>query len=248
MPPPASPMSSRSTSLDRGNDGAEVAIIPDLELRGRMLQDQVSSSRPQSVTSVRSLAADDQVLIDQLQSRIDALEYDNERLRAANHISEANPTPIIGLETITQERDDALGQVTQLQTSLDDHRTRLSSLMGDHQQAIIALEVQKRDNENIANMLQKDLDEHAVLVQGLQATIDEQEIALQANRMDISKKDEEITSLNTRLESMSSEMQSETIDMGAQIDELRMAGQVSVQHVLLSQSLNLFSIGNHRIV
>lgn len=201
---------------------------------------------------MRPPSADDLALVDQLQSRIDALEYDNERLRAVNHVPDASPVDVTQLEAAQKERDEALSRISDLEASLsaseyafNDAQRQVSSLEGEYQKTIKALEDQRSEHETIISTLQAQVDEHAALVKTLQTELSEQEVIIQENAALVNSRGEEITTLTKRLEDVSTELRIEKQDMGAQIDELRMAGQVGFSLIIVKSALKTYSPGNH---
>ncbi|KAF5385794.1 hypothetical protein D9615_002454 [Tricholomella constricta] len=251
MPPPASPMSSRSVSLNDHSAGdsleSDVYGKP-VQERGALFKSAsaTASARSDSVASIRSISADDRGIVDQLQSGIDALEYDNERLRAVEPptiTAEAGADHLAKLQAVQQERNDAVSKITTLEAALaaskDDlegERTRLNSLEEDKRRTISALEDQNHGKELTLAALQAKLDTKLTLVSQLQAQVDTQGINIQQNESFIMAKDKTIASLELKLAAVSAELQDEKNELGTQIDELRSAGQETI--ALYEERLN----------
>ncbi|KAF8070239.1 hypothetical protein FPV67DRAFT_1486720 [Lyophyllum atratum] len=222
MPPPASPMSSPTRD---GIDGLE----PDVQ--GKGLQER-SHPLKSTMTSIRSLTADDRTLIDQLQSRIDALEYDNERLRAAPPTPDTSPDQV---QIAQQERDEARSKILSLEADLaaskgdiEDQRMRLKSMEEEKERTVSTLQTQTDASESNLTALQAKLDTELGLVTDLRTQVDQQGTTIQQNNTLISSKEEVIVSLELKLAAVSVELQDERNELGTQIDELRSAGQETI--------------------
>ncbi|RDB16858.1 Dynactin subunit 1 [Hypsizygus marmoreus] len=242
MPPPASPMSSRSVSLqsNMSADAREGVAIAESEKSYHerihsALKSGSVSARPESASSVISLPTEDESAVDRLVSRIDALEYENDRLRGVSHTPDTDTDQALQLQAIQQERDDALGRITSLEATLtasegalEDQRAQVASLVESHQQAVLILETKNSDMENKAKSLQANLDEQLTLVKELQSRVGEQEDSIRNTQDLLSSKEDEIASLGLKLQKMSAESRSERVELGSQIDELRLAGQETI--------------------
>ena len=181
---------------------------------------------------MRSLSGDDGPALERLQSRIEALEYDNERLRNSGRLASPHPGDALHLENLSKERDDALDRIAQLEASLLASSTaidvQVASLEQQNQEARLNLETQKHDMQRTIDAIQQKLECETDVVRNLQATISEKETIIGENSASVSDLMADIRSLQLKLESLSTELQREKQDMGAQIDELRMAGQASI--------------------
>ncbi|KAG5635215.1 hypothetical protein H0H81_012019 [Sphagnurus paluster] len=249
MPPPASPMSSRSVSMgdhpsSDAQDDSEVFGKP-LPERGQLLKSAsaTSSNRSDSAASIRSLAADDRVLIEQLQSRIDALEYDNERLRVAQQTLSETDTDTTELQAVQQERDTARTQIAALESALDvvkrnteAQEIRVKSLEDENQQLALALEDEKRVGETLIAELQSKLDAELLLVRELEIKAEAQEKIIHDSEERTKTKAEKVVFLEAQLTALSAELQEEKNELGIQIDELRSAGQETI--ALYEERLN----------
>ncbi|KAG5643612.1 hypothetical protein DXG03_000620 [Asterophora parasitica] len=245
MPPPASPMS-RSVSMSEYSDAINGV---ESDVRGPLFKSV--SARSDSVASTRSVGADDRALIEQLQSRIDALEYDNGRLRAlpppaapaAPVEAEADAAAVdtdhaahaAQLQAAEQERDDAVSKIATLEAALaaskdelEGERTRSKSLEEENQQAVSALEDQTRHSEIKLTELKVKLDSQLNLATDVQGKVDAQVTTIQEKEALITAKDGMITSLESKLAAVSAELQDEKEELGLQIDELRSAGQETI--------------------
>jgi chromosome segregation ATPase len=211
-----------------------------LVLASRKPTSSISSPRSESVISVRSSATDERNLIDQLQSRIDALEYDNERLRSVGNTLGVNhddsPT-VAQLDGLEQERDEAVRRISQLEGELKDsehtlgaQRTHISSLEEDYQRVLIELEALKLSSDSRLQAQQKKIDGSAVLVMSLQGDIDKHAAVAQQKDTLCKAKDAEIAALELKIQKTSIELQEEKSELGAQIEELRLAGQASLTY------------------
>ncbi|KAG6868926.1 hypothetical protein C0993_007700 [Termitomyces sp. T159_Od127] len=236
MPPPTSPMSSRSVSLnDRLIDAMDTSD-PDvfskgMQDRSRQLKSaNMTSTRSDSVTSIRSSAVDDHALIEQLQSRISALEYDNERLRTAQSSFDAKAD-----QQAQDGLDDALSKIANLEASLaasitekENQEARIKTLEDDGHRLQAALDAQNLAKENDIEALRGKLNAELAATEELRTKISEHEVATRDKEAAIVAKDGMITSLESRIAAVTTELHDEKIELGAQIDELRSAGQETI--------------------
>ncbi|KAH0589374.1 hypothetical protein H2248_005132 [Termitomyces sp. 'cryptogamus'] len=235
MPPPASPMSSRAVSLNRSIDAID---MPDLDAFSKVSQDRsyqlksvsVTSTRSDSAASVRSSAVDDHVLMDQLQSRINALEYDNERLRAIQ-----SPLDTKADQQIQDGLDDARVKIASLEallaasvTEKEDQESRIKTLEDDKHRLEAALDDQNCAKESDIAALRGQLDTKLAITEELRTKIGEHEAATRQKETAIQVKDETISTLESRIAAVTAELHDEKIELGAQIDELRSAGQETI--------------------
>lgn len=257
MPPPDSPAGlSRSVSL---NDGplrslanAEPAV--DLEANGRALQDKIAllmsgkgvpsthSPRPSSSASVQSSSqvSDLQLLIDQLQSRLDAMEYENQRLRDLPVDNKANDGADrkveelqVVMDELRKERDEVSTRVSGLETqikaserSLDERNTKVESLERLVQQHAADLERQKADSEGRVKDLQAKVEDSEEMVRNLKEAIEAKEGLENQNDSVLKAKNAEIALIESRMQKTSADWEQERKHLLSQVDELRQAGQV----------------------
>ncbi|KAG6862208.1 hypothetical protein C0995_002138 [Termitomyces sp. Mi166 len=236
MPPPASPISSRSVSLnDRSTDAIDTSDLdafsrgsPD---RSRQLKStSMTSTRSDSVASIRSSAVDDYPLIDQLQSRISALEYDNERLRAVQTSFDTKAD-----QQAQDELGDARSKIASLEASLtvsiaeqENQESRIKTLEDDKHQLEAALDARNLTKENDLATLRGQLDSELATAEELRTKISEHEATTRQKETVIQAKEEMISSLESRIAAVTAELHDEKIELGAQIDELRSAGQETI--------------------
>jgi chromosome segregation ATPase len=239
MPPPASPASSRSISIneyplrEETTDPLSIANINKYDVHGNT-NAMASSVRPPSAASNGSTAADE-AIHDQLQSRILALEYDNERLRTLTSVTGSAPDYKVNLPTIERERDDAVARAATIEAKLvasehiiETQRKQITSMGEEHQQFIMQLET---DHRCSLEALQIKLDDNASVLETSKGSIIEQEAIIQASEAKHHSMEAEITRLERELQNSAVELQTEKNELGAQIDELRVAGQV-IPHVV----------------
>lgn len=191
------------------------------------------SPRSESATSFRSSATDERNLIDQLQSRIDALEYDNERLRSVSNMPADDKLNDAQLQLVEQERDEAVRRIAQLEAelltsknALQAQSTHSSSLEQDYKRVLEELESLQISRDSRLKELQEKLDDDAALVKTLKDAVDRQTSIAQEQETLCKTKENEVAVLELRIEKAYTELQEERNDLGAQIGELRMAGQV----------------------
>lgn len=190
------------------------------------------STRPPSSASDGSNLAEETMYLDQLRSRIQALEYDNERLRALNAAPTSAPDTLHP-KTIEQERDDAVSRVVSTeamlatsQQTLEGQQMRITSLEEERQRLAFQLETEKLEHHNSLQAMQTKLDSAISLVETLKGSIHEQKHVIQQGEANLISRETEIARLEAELKNSSTEFQTEKIELGTQIDELRVAGQV----------------------
>jgi len=190
-------------------------------------------SRSASATSFRSNATDEQNLIDQLQSRIGALEYDNERLRSVNNTPGDNNSDDTQLQSVRQERDEAVRRIAQIEaelsaseSALEAQRTHSSSQEQEYQRVSIELEVLQLSKDSRFEEMQKKADDDATLIKTLQDAVNQQATTTQQQETLSKTREAEMAVLERRLEKAYTELQNEKSELGTQIEELRIAGQV----------------------
>lgn len=171
--------------------------------------------------------------LDQLRSRIQALEYDNERLRALNVVPTSAPDDTVHLKPIEQERDDAVSRVASTeamlatsQRALKEQQMQITSLEEERQRLAFQLEAEKLDHHNSLQAMQTKLDSAISLVETLKGSIHEQENIIRQGEVNLISREAEIARLESELRNSSTELQTEKFELGTQIDELRVAGQV----------------------
>ncbi|KAF9458432.1 hypothetical protein BDZ94DRAFT_1292002 [Collybia nuda] len=240
MPPPASPMSSRSVSMNEyppREDTPDSPLAPKAEVSHGLgiSAPTVSSVRSSSSASDKSTVLDEAVHLDLLQSRIQALEYDNERLRVFNLAPPSIPDEAVQLKNIGLERDEAVARVSSMeallaaaQRNLEEQKTQITSLETERQHLAVQLETEQLNHHNNLQVVQLELDGTSSLIATLKSQIHEQEFIIQQNEAKTVSKDSEIARLESELQNSSTELQTEKIELGTQIDELRTAGQETI--------------------
>jgi DNA repair exonuclease SbcCD ATPase subunit len=224
MPPPPSP---KLSQLQPNDTSVTDDVSPAIEIRHKT--HMRSYSRPSSSTSFRSAATDEVTLAEQLQSRLDALEYENERLRTA---SEAEP--VVDSVQLQSEKQIAIDRVAELEAKLagleqssqtrDDELQKLeirnSELTTQLNEA--TLEVKR----SLVNHEQESQAHHATLkslrdqVQELERLISQKDEVIDGHKSDVA-------TLRSDLARAYADLEEDRKELGAQIDELRIAGQVS---------------------
>ena len=246
---------SRSVSLNDGplkdNSADPENSLLDLEMNGRALQEKISmlmgakstpssakrTSRPSSVSSVHSSSytAELQAHIDRLQSRVDSLDYENKQLRdeSANsnngELSEVKSC----VETLQAQRKETMARILELETqmktserSVNERNTRIESLERQLSQSAADSERQKVEADNRLKDLRAKLDDGESMVKNLKEAIEAKEGLENQNDVVLKAKNSEITLLESRLQKVSADWNQDKKELGAQVDELRLAGQV----------------------
>ncbi|EFI28199.1 CAP-Gly domain-containing protein [Coprinopsis cinerea okayama7 len=234
MPPPASPF---SKSHPNHHDEAPESIS-----QFRLFGDR-PDSRPGSSASVRS---DDNSLIGRLQSRLEALEYENERLRiAAASAPTSQPEPAADdaerlreLEELRGEKDGALSRVTDLEEELKQAKSltsrqeqEVASLNSTIQALQLDLDKEKADrldDQQAFTSLQAEMQDVVKDMEQLQKVFDDQQASQSKLDEDLQVKEAEIEALQSKLAQVTAELEEERKELGTQIDELRIAGQETI--------------------
>ncbi|KAG6813321.1 hypothetical protein H0H92_012134 [Tricholoma furcatifolium] len=231
MPPPASPMSARSVSLS-DLDGSDFDTFSPKAGHPRKSAGPMST-RSDSVASFRSLAGDEH-LIDQLRSRIEALEYDNERLRLQQSSVDATEQEQQHQHT-QHELDEARSKILSLESSLnvskanvDSQETRIKLLEEAKERIESELASTSRTMEDSLSASEAKL--HAALEESkeLQSKVVEHETSAHRKESALRTHEETIASLEARISTLNTELHNEKVELGAQIDELRSAGQETI--------------------
>ena len=225
MPPPPSP----NLSQQQLNDTTTTIDVPPARHKPHVR----SHSRPSSSTSTRSAATDEVALIEQLQSRLDALEYENERLRTASEVEPAVDS--VQIEQLQSEKQYAIDRATELDVKLagveQDLKSRdidLRKLESQNMQLTIQLTDATSEVQRYLASHEQETQAHHASFRSLRDQMLELERFNSQKDAVISAHSSEIGVLRGELESAHSDLEEERKELGAQIDELRIAGQVSL--------------------
>ncbi|KAF8993711.1 hypothetical protein BDQ17DRAFT_1312094 [Cyathus striatus] len=245
MPPPASPVSAvaRSAPYIKPLHEREDSIVSltELQTNGKILQERISHlvspsvdspSRPHSSSSVSS-GGEDRELVEQLESRLRALEYENDRLRmaSANEVT----SEVVPVEPLRLELDEANGHISKLTHLLSEQEEVLE--MRDKKIASLeqkcttisgCLEVEKSSKESDIRVLHKKLEECDGIIQSLQETVQSSDVFIVERNTLLEAKETELNILQSRLDDACGNFEEERRDLGLQIDELRVAGQETI--------------------
>ncbi|KAK6981223.1 hypothetical protein R3P38DRAFT_3464352 [Favolaschia claudopus] len=212
MPPPASPIT-RSVSHN-SESGAW------------------GSPRPESAASTRSLVNEER---EQMQSRIQALEYENQRFRTASVPPEVNGDSQAELEALRIEHDGAQSRAVELDTqlqaaqrSLEERGIQLQELENMRSQALASLGEEKARGDTRIQTLERELEETRVLGKTLTDTLSSKESVERESDQKLQAKQTEIVTLEARLKRIQLELDEERTELGNQVDELRQAGQETI--------------------
>jgi len=194
-----------------------------------------SSSRPGSSVSLRSAGNDDLSILELLQSRLDAAEYENERLRAAPDTESGaiSSLQLEQLERLQKERQDALDRTSYLEAELPLLESRLATSLSDldnfrtsYQSLTLQLEEQNAEVKQLTATYQSDLQSHTWEKQVLQERIDELDRSSRQKDESNEAQLSTIKELERNFEKLLIDIEDERQDLNTQIDELRVAGQV----------------------
>ncbi|PPQ99742.1 hypothetical protein CVT24_009725 [Panaeolus cyanescens] len=240
MPPPPSPnrplrLSSVSLQPDDLFTSSENGGQPSASLFSA-----TSHSRPSSSASLRSSAVDDAQLLERLQSRLEAAEYENERLRAASTVERDEATSISkqntsAMETLQQERDHATERLNLLQekhdmleNTLSDYSKQVDGLQADQQQLMIQLAEAKAKHDQMTKLHEDELQDRLDEVKSLQDLLVTSELQVKESEALLQAQTERIEQLELQVERMGADFDADRRELDARIEELRIAGQETI--------------------
>jgi CAP-Gly domain-containing linker protein 1 len=230
MPPPPSPKHLNLAPGTEEYSPKRLDARDTLIVKEKLLTFGSSSSRPASSTSFRSTGTDDLNLIEQLQSRLDAVEYENERLRTSSEIDVGGQ--LKALQTERQEIIDRSlrleGEISLLESKLAAQASEIETFYTEKEN--LTAQVTTSQSEVLASRLahQQDLDTHAIQLKILREETDSYCRANSENDNIIKSNALVIEQLSADFERVCREFEEERKELGVQIDELRTAGQVSL--------------------
>lgn len=230
MPPPASPipLTTRSISLNDADD------------------------RPIPLAFAQS--SQDAVTIEALKSRIEALEYDNDRLRSLGSPTRESANLSERLNILQAEKDDAISNLTTLENTLatlrqfhEEAEASRTTLENDVQARTVEANRTREEQERRCAVLQLSLDEHVATLRKLQESLSVKQQTEERQRNLLEKKEQEFLELSSRAQHLTRQLDSEKLELGSQIDELRIAGQVCGMSLFLVTCITMY-VGNDRTV
>ncbi|KAH9911458.1 uncharacterized protein B0H18DRAFT_1062562 [Fomitopsis serialis] len=243
MPPPASPSSSvRSVSLSDAQNEGDPSSVTDLQKNQRSIEDRmadimgnrmVSPSRPTSSTSARSSSAGDfQLRLDSMQARLDALDYENQQLRANADSAQDNSKR---LEVLLVDQKHTASRIAELESlvrtterTVSERDSTIEALERAAQQMSLNIDKAKNDAEARVRDIQTKLDDRDALVANLKEALQTKEGLQSENDAVLGAKDAEISLLETRVQKAYGDLEDERRELGHQVDELRKAGQETI--------------------
>uniref|UniRef100_A0A0W0FSC5 CAP-Gly domain-containing protein n=1 Tax=Moniliophthora roreri TaxID=221103 RepID=A0A0W0FSC5_MONRR len=248
-PPPQAPASpvrrTTITSRARSRSRAGTTTAPGSPRRP---PSRVSVSRPSSVASGRVSVTGGRVSVDPevMQSRIDALEYENERLRGRvgqleGEVIEANSraTAAAAAEATATENDAQRAVVDKLQLEkrrLEERRSELEYAYDESRKEVERLKEEKKLMESEKTHLQEvnnKLEEEKVRTESEKAVFEESQAGLESEKQALEKAK---TDLEEKLRKLVVEFEEERRDLNDCVDELRQAGQASLYEEKLRQA------------
>ncbi|KAF8973365.1 hypothetical protein BDZ97DRAFT_1780925 [Flammula alnicola] len=242
MPPPPSPKPLQIHSSTM-NDNAP-SLLPNFESQGKATGDKssatsssFSSSRPGSEASLRSAGTDELSILEQLQSRLDAVEYENERLRTASIIEPGAPS-VAQEEELEQrrlEQKEAIDRTSNLENKLSELESRLKSqasqvesLESETERLTSELNDARSESQRSIAAHQSESETHSLEVKSFQEKLDELD-RLNSQKEEINEANTlKIKQLEANLDQSCIDMEEERRELMAQIDELRVAGQETI--------------------
>jgi chromosome segregation ATPase len=190
-----------------------------------------SSPRPESASSSRSILNEERA---QLQSRIQALEYENERLRVTSLPPlQVDSESLAELNAVRLEYEEAESRVSQLEAklnaaeqSLEAQAAQMLELESAREQVLSNLDEEKAQGESRLQTLQAELEDTLRLAKTLKETVSLKETAERESEGKLKAKQAELASLELRLKRTQTELEEDRLELGGQVHELRQAGQV----------------------
>ncbi|EIW62820.1 uncharacterized protein TRAVEDRAFT_34134 [Trametes versicolor FP-101664 SS1] len=248
MPPPASPssttLSSRSVSLNGPQTPIDPLPLTDLESNGKALQDRIagllssktpSSPRPESRTSSGGSThlVEMQSQLERMQARLDAAEDESQRLRTRADGAEREASQRI--ESLVAERDRHATRVAELEAAartaeraLTERDATVEALQRTADQAARDVDKARADGEARLRDVQSKLDDRDALIVQLKEAVEVREGEQSESAAVVKAKNTEIALLEARVEKAYAELEEERRELGAQVDELRRAGQETI--------------------
>lgn len=190
-----------------------------------------SPSRPTSSASGRSSSAGDyQLRLDQMQARLDAVEYENSQLRVNAELGEDNSKR---LEALLVDQKHTASRIVELESvirtterTISERDSAIEALERAAQQTVLDIEKVKGDAEARVRDIQSKLDDRDALVTNLKDALQTKEGLQSENDAVLQAKDAEIALLEARVQKAYSDLEDERRELGGQVEELRRAGQV----------------------
>jgi len=190
----------------------------------------LASSRPSSSSSFRSTGTEEQGLIDQLQSRLEAMEYENSRLRN-------DTAPISELQKIREEKQEALEKAKALEKELKDSETAIASRVteiestkAEMKDLLERLESITLESSSLKDTEQERLNAHEEDVKRLKEEF-ERQLRDQENVITQTKGENE--RLAADLSTLQVDFEAEREHLNIQVNDLRIAGKVSCLFIFI---------------
>jgi CAP-Gly domain-containing linker protein 1 len=197
----------------------------------------------ESLLSVGSAAGvEQQAHIDRLQSRLDALEYENERLRST--MDKPNPPglDVSSNETQAAEASSLMTRILELEARLQAAESSFDerdSVIDSLQNTLADSEKQKSEGDRRIAEFETKLAESVTSAKGLSKIIEQKEAKEQELASILNTRKSEIDALEGQVDHLSAQLEDERTELGGQINELRQAGQVC--HLLTTNRVIQFA-------
>jgi CAP-Gly domain-containing linker protein 1 len=186
---------------------------------------------PESATSVNDAnTAEQQANVDRLKSRLDALEYENERLRSALDESKVADSGVSDFNETQAEKDQVLmARVLDLETRLQAAESSFDerdSMIDSLQNTLAGVERLKEEGEQRLADLEVKLAESTAFAESLSQTVELKEAEEKELESILNAKNAEVVALEGHVDKLNARLEDEKDELGGQINELRQAGQV----------------------
>jgi len=170
-----------------------------------------------------------QAHIDRLQSRLDALEYENERLRST--IDKPNPPgfDVSSSEAHAEEASSLMSRISELEARLQAAESSFDerdSVIDSLQNTLADSEKQKGEGDQRIAEFETKLAESVASAKSLSKIIEQKEAKEQELASILNTRKSEIDALEGQVDHLSAQLEDERKELGGQINELRQAGQV----------------------
>lgn len=179
--------------------------------------------------------------LERMQARLNAAEDESQRLRTRAEGAERDASQRI--ESLVAERDKHATRVAELEAAartaeraLTERDATMEALQRTADQAARDVDKARADGEARLRDVQSKLDDRDALIVQLKEAVEAREGEQSESAAVVKAKNTEIALLEARVEKAYAELEEERRELGAQVDELRRAGQVrsilSVDHAV----------------
>jgi len=234
-------------------------MLSDLQLSGQALQEKiahlvsgmtVSADSHVAPAAISAIPSETSGVTSLLHGKIYEIESENTKLKTLAGKIQLAVSDNHQVESLSLEKERSAARIIELEAqlktterALDERTAKIESLEHALSNSTIDLNKSRNDGESRIQGLQSRLVDQETLVWNLKEAIELKENAENESNSELRAKDAEIASLGARVQKAYSELEGERRDLGAQVDELRQAGQVNTLCSLLSPQRDLIAGG-----